>query len=362
MRPLKFGLFQATYSTHDMVEIGVQAEKHGFHSVMMGDHFLDLSGLVKIDPWTVLATIGAKTKRIRLTTYVTDVLRTHPTKVAHIAATLDELTHGRVSVGLGAGEAMNLVPFGIGLEPPETRLERLREGIQVIKALWSSSKSKRVNFQGKFYRLRDAWMQQQPTQKLGPPILIGALGASRMLRLVGEIGDGWVPAYSSLELFEKRVRIIKEAAVSNGRDPNSIEYTAPILGVMTKEQKTKKKALQAYKSLLLSLAPKYIRRVGLPESVEVDPTYSYQQVIPGDKVVKDSEALAMGIPDELVEKFLVIGGAEDLVEGVDHYRKAGATSILFWDMVAEGLLNSIPVAVKNMRIFRENVASHFNQR
>src|SRR5207247_2220073 len=108
--------FQASYSTPNMVRAGIEAEKHGFHSVMIGDHFLDLSGLVKVDPWTVLAYIGSRTQKIRLTTYVTDVLRTHPSKVAHIAATLDELTGGRVTIGLGAGESMNLIPFGIGFD------------------------------------------------------------------------------------------------------------------------------------------------------------------------------------------------------------------------------------------------------
>ena len=229
--PLGFSFFQASYSTQKMVEAGVAAEKYGFQSVMIGDHFLDLSGLVKVDPWTVLAFIGSKTKKIRLTTYVTDILRTHPAKVAHIAATLDELSGGRVTLGLGAGESMNLVPFGIDFEEPAVRVARLREGVQVIRMLLESRKEQKVNFDGEYYHLKAAWLQQLPVQKR-LPIGIGALGARRSLELIGEMGDAWLPAYNTLELFRKRVGIIKQAARVSGRNPDSIEYSASILAVI----------------------------------------------------------------------------------------------------------------------------------
>ncbi len=341
-----------------MVEAGVAAEKCGFRSVMIGDHLLDLSGLVKVDPWTVLAFIGSKTKKIRLTTYVTDVLRTHPAKVAHIAATLDELTGGRVTIGLGAGESMNLIPFGIDFDEPAARVARLREGVQVIRLLLGSSKERKVDYKGGYYRLEGAWLQQQPIQR-HLPIGIGALGARRSLELTGEMGDAWLPAYNTLDLFRKRIGIIKEAARSSGRNPDSIEYSASILGVISKDKKTIGNAVDAYRGSILSLAPRQVKRMGLPSRVLVDPSYDYQQVLPDNPVIEQMSDAIKQIPDEVVEDFLVIGSAGELVEAIEAYRKAGATNILFWDMVAEGLLDSLPLGVKNMKMMQEKVMPHF---
>ncbi len=357
-RSLAFNFFEASYSTPDMVALGVEAEKHGFSSVMMGDHLLDLTGTVKVDPWTVLSYIGAKTKEIRLTTQVTDALRTHPAKLAHIAATLDELTGGRVTLGLGAGESMNLVPFGIDFEKPRVRVSRLREAIQVIKMLFKSSKEERVSFKGQFYRLEEAWLQQLPVQKL-LPIGIGALGARRSLELVGELGDGWQPAYNTLDLFRTRLATIKEAARSFGRNPRSIDYSATILAVISDDEKVIRRAVDAYRGSILSLAPKLVKQMGLPPSTRVDSSYDYQRVLPNDPVIQQMDRTIKKIPDEVVKQFMVIGSADELVEAIDGYRKAGATSIIFWDMVAEGLSNSAPMAVQNMRLMRDSVIPQF---
>jgi phthiodiolone/phenolphthiodiolone dimycocerosates ketoreductase len=358
--PLGFSFFQASYSTPNMVRAGIEAEKHGFQSVMIGDHYLDLSGLVKVDPWTVLAYIGSKTRKIRLTTYVTDVLRTHPSKVAHIAATLDELTGGRVTIGLGAGESMNLIPFGIGFDDqPAARVERLREGIQVIRLLQGSSEERKVDYDGQYYHLRAAWLQQRPVQKY-LPIGIGALGARRSLQLIGELGDAWLPAYNTLKLFRERVAIIKESARSFGRDPRKIQYFASILGVLSKDQKMIAKAVDAYRGSILSLAPKQVKKLaGLPSLFTVDPKYDYQQVIPGDPVIGKMGLTVSQVPDQVVEDFLVIGSADQMVEAIAAYKKAGATNVLFWDMVAEGLLDSLPLAVRNMKTIQEKVMPHF---
>ena len=357
---LGFGFFEASYSTPNMVEAGVAAEKYGFSSVLIGDHLLDLSGVVSVDPWSVLSFIGARTKKIRLTTHVTDVLRTHPAKVAHIAATLDELTDGRVTIGLGAGESMNLVPFGIEFDPdPKERIARLREGIQVIRALLESSKEKKVTFEGRYYHLKDAWMQQRPAQR-HLPIGIGALGSKRTLRLIGELGDEWLPAYNTLDLFRERIGIIKAAASGAGRNSDSIEYYASILAVISKDKTVIGKAVDAYRGSILSLAPRRVASMGGGRSrIKVDLGYDYQQVIPDDPVIGKMDGAVKKVPDDVVEKFMVIGGADELTEVISAYQRAGATSVLIWDMVAEGLMNSLPLAVKNMKLINEKVMPHF---
>lgn len=359
-RPLRFAFFQASYSPADMVEAGMAAEAAGFDSVLIGDHLLDLSGTVSVDPWTVLSYIAARTKKIGLTTSVTDALRVHPAKLAHMAATLDELSGGRVTLGLGAGESMNLVPFGIEFDPdPAQRTARLREAIQVIRALLDSSQEKKVDFAGRYYRLKDAWMQQRPAQR-HLPIGIGALGSKRTLRLIGELGDVWLPAYNTVDLFRERVRVIEDAARKAGRDPAGVERYASILAVLSRDEKTVARAVDAYRGSILSLAPRTVASMGGGRSrIGVDLGYDYQRVVPGDPVISKMDGVVSKVPDEVVKRFMVIGGTDELTEAIDAYRRAGATSVLVWDMVAEGLMNSLPTGVKNMRLIQERVMPHF---
>ena len=342
-----------------MVKVGLLAEKYGFFSLLIGDHALDLSGLVKVDPWSVLSMVGSQTERVRLSTDVTDVLRSHPSRVAHTTATLDELTGGRVSLGLGAGEAMNIVPFGIPFGSPPERIQRLKEGIEVIRLLWNSSKDDRASFAGRFYSLKDAWLQQTPIQST-PPIYVGSLGARKTLELIGEVGDGWYSACNSVELFRKRVKVIRDSATSHKRDSNSIDMVASLVGVLNPDAEAQKKAIDAYKHGVLVLTNiKTLKEMGFEARIPPDTEVSYQKILAHDESVKVSEEMAEQMPDQFVEQFMVIGSADDFIEAVDAYRKAGATHVLFWDMVAEGINSSPRMAEENLGIYRDKVMKYF---
>jgi len=184
------------------------AEKHGFDSVWIPDHLIEDGALV--DPWSVMAVIGTQTEHVFLCTGVTDTQRCHPAKTAQSVATVDELSHGRAGLGIGAGEAMNIVPFGISWDKDSRdRAQRLREAIEVIKLLWGSSKENMVNYEGRFFRLKRAWLDQHPTQKPHPPVYVGALSSTRLLELTGEIGEGWFSWLVTPETFRKRQEKIR---------------------------------------------------------------------------------------------------------------------------------------------------------
>lgn len=97
---------------------------------------MDFSGTM-IDPWTTISAISVQTKKITMGSSVTDTQRSHPAKAAQVLATLNEISGGRVVLGIGAGEAMNLVPVAISFYEPKQRIQRLAETVQVIKNLWS---------------------------------------------------------------------------------------------------------------------------------------------------------------------------------------------------------------------------------
>jgi len=358
---IQFTLFEAIYSTPDMVKVGILADKYNFDCVMMGDHALDFTGLVKADPWGVLSNIGAKTNNIKMGTDVTCLYRYHPSKIAHIVATLDELTRGRIILGLGAGEAMNVEPFGIKFEKPIQRIRRLKEGIEVIRALWNSNENNRVDYDGEFYKMNKAWLQQEPYKNI-PPIYIGSLGGEKMLNLIGEIGDGWQSACNSIEMFRDRVKIIKESAIRNKRDYNKIDKCATIVGVMTEDKKIQKQAIEGYKHVILILNNiKSLIKLGLeldnPDNIDL----SYQTILAKQDAVKESAKIAQQIPDEFTEQFMVLGTSEEFIEKIDQYKKAGATNIFLWDWVAEGLNRSPKMAEENLRIFNNKVMKYFKE-
>jgi phthiodiolone/phenolphthiodiolone dimycocerosates ketoreductase len=143
---LKIGTIIDDISPSKSVELGVRAEELGFESLWFSDHLIDTGG-IKVDPFATMGAIAARTKRVGMCPAVSDTQRIHPAKLAHISATLSELSSGRAWLGLGAGEAMNLLPFGIPFDDiPKQRVRRLGEAIQVVKLLWSSTSERPVSF------------------------------------------------------------------------------------------------------------------------------------------------------------------------------------------------------------------------
>jgi alkanesulfonate monooxygenase SsuD/methylene tetrahydromethanopterin reductase-like flavin-dependent oxidoreductase (luciferase family) len=210
-------------------ELAVRAEKEGYDSVWMPDHLVDIEGSLA-DPWSTIGYMSATTKRILFYTAVTDYQKIHPSKFAQMIATLHELSGGRTNVGIGAGEAMNLTPFGLPFEETSLRVEKLGEYIDVLRLLWRSSVRSPVSYRGKHYTLSDAWLDQKTIGSL-PHVCIGALGSTRMLKLIGRIGDGWLPWFQTPELYKKKSEIIRAEARAAQRDPETIEYAyvAPVV-------------------------------------------------------------------------------------------------------------------------------------
>ena len=211
-------------TTTRCVELSVMAEKDGYDSVWMPDHLVDLKGSMA-DPWTTFGYIAALTRNIRLYTSVTDYQKIHPSKLSQTIATLAELSAGRVSLGIGTGEAMNLLPFGLTLERPHVRIERLEEYIGVLRSLWSSTPESPATSEGRHYHLKEAWIDQKMSRGDSRRIFLGALGSTEMLKLVGRCGDGWVPWYITPEMFKVKLDVVRGAAREAGRDPDAIECT-----------------------------------------------------------------------------------------------------------------------------------------
>lgn len=204
------------------------AESAGFDSIWLYDHLLyrapssPTRGIWEC--WTMLTALAEATERVEIGTLVLCSSFRNPALLAKMAATLDEVSEGRLILGLGAGwNEPEFRAFGI---PLDYRVSRFEEALQIIAPLVREGA---VDFSGKYYRALDCEVLPRGPREKGPPILIGSAGP-RMLRLSARYADLWSPmAYlSNVTGLGPSVAAFKEACLEVGRDPQSVELTALI--------------------------------------------------------------------------------------------------------------------------------------
>lgn len=176
------------------------------------------------DGWTVLTSLLHDTRRIRGGVLVTGVHFRSAAKVAHIAATLDWSTGGRVDVGLGAGwSPEECDAFGVSLGDVTTRLDRFTESVEAIVGLLAGET---VTMDGDHVQLRDARL---PVRGPGrPPICIGGMGEKRTLPLAARWADHWSYEGADLAEFSHKLRVLHRCCADIGRDPTEIQASAKV--------------------------------------------------------------------------------------------------------------------------------------
>ena len=178
------------FGPNELLDFSVLAERRGFDSVFISDHFQPWRHTGGHAPFSIawLGALGARTSRVLIgTSVLTPSFRYHPSVVAQAFATLGAMFPERVILGLGSGESLNEVPAS-GLAWPEAkeRTARLKESVALIRQLWSES---RVSFQGQYYRTEKATIYDKPDRL--PPIYVAAAGPV-MAKYAGQFADGFI--------------------------------------------------------------------------------------------------------------------------------------------------------------------------
>ena len=220
--PIKFNvrIHQYRYGYEDLQRIWLEADRLGYYSASI----YDLLNTDALECWTTLTALLAQTQRIRAVPMVLANPYRHPALTAKMAATLDVISGGRVTLGIGAGGSGSDTRAS-GLPYPSTRerCEQLEEGVNLIRQLWTRSS---VDFDGRFYQASGATVQPKPIQQPAPPILVGGHGPRHVLPVVGRVADMCnVGIDSSIAHHRQRESIIFQAAEAAGRDPSAIERT-----------------------------------------------------------------------------------------------------------------------------------------
>jgi probable F420-dependent oxidoreductase len=192
-------------------QVARRADALGFQDLWVTENTID--HVFCFDALTILTYAAAITTKIRVGVAVI-VLPVHsPIEVAHRVATLDYVSNGRAVLGVGLGRPQHYDEFQI---PREHRVRRFREGVELIKALWTEPK---VNYRGSIFQLEGGTMAPKPVQKPHPPIWMGG-DHPDAVRRAATIADAWMGSGgSSVATFARSVPILKEALQKAGRDP-----------------------------------------------------------------------------------------------------------------------------------------------
>ncbi len=217
----------ATPRWKDVLEMARTAESIGFDAIWISDHvgFGDPDGAWSgaWESWTLLSALAAATTHVRLGTYVSAAPYRNPALLAKMAETLDEVSGGRVILGLGAGwNEPEFTAFGF---PFERRFDRFEDGLRIITSMLRTG---RADHAGRLESARGARIEPRGPRPSGLPVMVGAAGP-RMLRLTAELADEWNAGLRSPEDLEPLLARVDAACAEAGRDARTLTRSAETL-------------------------------------------------------------------------------------------------------------------------------------
>ena len=230
---IRFGIFSPLSGlTFDSLTARADlAERLGYHSIWLDDHMWT-RGVPEIDHLDcvpALAAVAARTERLRLGTLVICNAYRNPAMLAKSLCAVDQISKGRLDVGLGIGWMKEeFTAYGFEYPKVGVRLKQLEESLQILKAMFTEPKA---TFKGRYYSVTDAYNNPKPVQKPHPPITIGGAGKKVMLRIIAKYADRWnIPGgYPDIADLTATLKGHCEAV---GRDFNQIEISEQLLVCM----------------------------------------------------------------------------------------------------------------------------------
>ncbi len=215
------------------------AETHGFVWFSVMDHLIQIPLVGEpdepfIEGWTVLSALAAVTSRIRLATLVSSVAYRNPAHLAKIAAGVDLISRGRLTLGIGAGWFdTEYRQYGWEFpERPAVRIRQMEEAVKLILTMWAE---KRATFHGKYFHVEEAILEPKPVQKPRPPVMIAGGGEQLTLRVVARLGDA-CNVFGSPDEVARKFAILRAHCETEGRDYATIEKTNIISLLLARDE------------------------------------------------------------------------------------------------------------------------------
>lgn len=318
-RPLRIGVPAPQLAGSDPGRAAQKAEQAGLDSMWWADR---LAGWMPegphalFDPFPAMAVAGRATTRLLLGTAVADPLRRHPAQLAQTALTVQDLSSGRLILGVGCGEAAGTVPYGISFDRP---VSRLAEALQVLRLLWADGGP--TSFEGAHYTLAQARCGLAASVP-APPVWLAA-HSPRMLALTGSVADGWLPTACGAVAYASQLAMVRAAERAAGRPQGTVEAGAFVWLVGAKDRARAREMMSTDGVRALGLL--------LPKGVLASSPLAHgpsQDLLADERVIELARCID---PDELAA-VLPHGSASDIAEDVAQYRDAGAEHLVLCDM------------------------------
>jgi F420-dependent oxidoreductase-like protein len=247
MRLVIFTEPQLGASYTDQLRLAQHAEELGFEAFFRSDHYLttdDADGLPgPTDSWVTLGALAVQTSRIRLGTLVTSATFRLPGPLAISVAQVDDMSGGRVELGLGAGwyEGEHRA-YGIPFPSTKERFDRLEEQLAIVTGLWTTPLGERFTFHGRHYDVENSPALPKPVQAPRPPVIIGGHGPSRTPALAARYADEFNVPFGSLDDTRRMYERVTEACRVAGRQEPPVYSAAQTIAVGRSESEARKRA------------------------------------------------------------------------------------------------------------------------
>lgn len=223
MRLCAFTEPQLGASYGDQLNVARRAEECGFDGFFRSDHFLTMGSRDGLpgptDAWVTLGALARETTRIRLGTMVSAATFRHPGLLAVTVAQVDEMSGGRIELGLGTGwfEAEHRA-YGVPFPPLAERFDRLAEQLTIITGLWSTPPDETFTFRGGQYDLYDSPALPKPVQSPHPPVIVGGKGKRRTPALAARFADEYNVPFGTTDEVRECYEAVAEACAEADRD------------------------------------------------------------------------------------------------------------------------------------------------
>ncbi|MBI4340246.1 MAG: TIGR03560 family F420-dependent LLM class oxidoreductase [Chloroflexi bacterium] len=205
------------------------ADDSGFYWVSTWDHFyenptVDGKGSC-FEGVSIITALAAETRRVRVGSLVFCMGYHHPAALAKAAVTVDHVSEGRLELGVGAGwYELEHRAFGIPFPPIKERMDRLEEGVQIVKSMLSQETT---TFLGRHYQVKEAHCFPRPVQR-PPRVWVGGAGEQRTLRIAARYADGWNAPYISPEAYRHKIGVLDGWCEQEKRDPRAVARTVNV--------------------------------------------------------------------------------------------------------------------------------------
>ena len=308
--PIRFGLQtgQQLVEWSALLDLWQRADDWGYDSLWAFDHFYPIFVDPKgpcLEGWTLLAALAQATMRARVGHLVTSNTYRNPCVLGKMAATVDQVSGGRLNLGIGAGWfELEHKAFGLDFMTVPGRLQALEESLQILKSLFTQETT---TFHGRHYTVTDAMCLPAPLQKPHPPIMIGGTGRKVLLRIVAQYADMWNATGTASEMADL-IGVIERHGEKVGRDPTAIEKTVMI-------------------------------------------PLCYQAPKDREEFVCQLIAQMRQTTPEKARESIMVGSKQECIDTVERYADAGVTHFIF--------MLFTPYFREDIQAFAEEVAPHF---